>query len=156
MRDLLAVQVHAPRPEALQVRDDKYNPGRLAGSGLLKSAIHAQEKVVEPRKRRNSLICGHGISWINFWTGEKLNGGETIVSDAPIEKMPLTIRARIHRADRADSFNTPLKSPPIPSSCESIPGADGSFTLYEDENDNYDYEKGVYSTIAFHWNDASA
>jgi alpha-D-xyloside xylohydrolase len=34
------------------------------------------------------------------------------------------------------------------------PGADGSFTLYEDENENYNYEKGVYATIAFHWNDA--
>jgi alpha-D-xyloside xylohydrolase len=34
------------------------------------------------------------------------------------------------------------------------PGADGNFSLYEDENDNYDYEKGVYSTIAFHWDDA--
>ena len=34
------------------------------------------------------------------------------------------------------------------------PGADGDFTLYEDENDNYNYEKGVYSTITFTWNDA--
>ena len=34
------------------------------------------------------------------------------------------------------------------------PGADGEFTLYEDENDNYDYEKGIYSTITFTWNDA--
>ena len=34
------------------------------------------------------------------------------------------------------------------------PGADGEFTLYEDENDNYNYEKGVYSTITFTWNDA--
>jgi len=34
------------------------------------------------------------------------------------------------------------------------PGADGSFTLYEDENDNYNYEKGVYSTIDFRWDDA--
>jgi alpha-D-xyloside xylohydrolase len=34
------------------------------------------------------------------------------------------------------------------------PGADGKFTLYEDENDNYDYEKGIYSTIAFTWDDA--
>ena len=33
------------------------------------------------------------------------------------------------------------------------PGADGDFTLYEDEGDNYNYEHGVYSTIAFHWND---
>ena len=33
-------------------------------------------------------------------------------------------------------------------------GADGEFTLYEDENDNYNYEKGIYSTITFTWNDA--
>ena len=34
-------------------------------------------------------------------------------------------------------------------------GADGDFTLYEDENDNYNYEKGVYATIPMHWNDAT-
>ena len=34
-------------------------------------------------------------------------------------------------------------------------GADGDFTLYEDENDNYDYEKGAYATIAIHWDDAA-
>ena len=34
------------------------------------------------------------------------------------------------------------------------PGADGEFVLYEDENDNYDYEKGIYSTITFTWDDA--
>jgi alpha-D-xyloside xylohydrolase len=33
-------------------------------------------------------------------------------------------------------------------------GADGNFTLYEDENDNYDYEKGLHATIPFHWDDA--
>jgi alpha-D-xyloside xylohydrolase len=33
------------------------------------------------------------------------------------------------------------------------PGADGTFTLYEDEGDNYNYEKGVYTTIPFVWND---
>ena len=34
-------------------------------------------------------------------------------------------------------------------------GSDGTFTLYEDENDNYNYEKGIYSTITFNWNDKS-
>ena len=34
------------------------------------------------------------------------------------------------------------------------PGANGEFTLYEDENDNYNYEKGIYSTITFNWDDA--
>ena len=35
------------------------------------------------------------------------------------------------------------------------PGSDGKFTLYGDENDNYDYEKGIYSTIDFKWNNAT-
>ena len=34
-------------------------------------------------------------------------------------------------------------------------GADGDFTLYEDENDNYDYAKGQHATIPLHWNDAA-
>jgi alpha-D-xyloside xylohydrolase len=34
-------------------------------------------------------------------------------------------------------------------------GANADFTLYEDENDNYDYEKGLYATIPFHWDDAA-
>ena len=34
------------------------------------------------------------------------------------------------------------------------PGANGDFVLYEDQNDTYAYEKGVYATIALHWNDA--
>jgi alpha-D-xyloside xylohydrolase len=32
-------------------------------------------------------------------------------------------------------------------------GANGDFTLYEDENDNYNYEKGAYATIPLHWDD---
>ena len=46
------------------------------------------------------------------------------------------------------------EKPADPIELRIYPGADGSFTLYEDENDNYNYEKGVYSTIAFHWDDA--
>jgi alpha-D-xyloside xylohydrolase len=34
-------------------------------------------------------------------------------------------------------------------------GADGNFTIYEDENDNYNYEKGAYATIPLHWDDAA-
>ena len=50
--------------------------------------------------------------------------------------------------------NGPRKSPPIPSSCASTAAPTADFTLYEDENDNYNYEKGVYATIPLHWDDA--
>jgi len=46
------------------------------------------------------------------------------------------------------------QKPADPIELRIYPGANGSFTLYEDENDNYNYEKGVYSTIAFYWDDA--
>ena len=46
------------------------------------------------------------------------------------------------------------EKPADPIELRIYPGADGSFTLYEDENDNYNYEKGVFSTIPFSWNDA--
>ena len=46
------------------------------------------------------------------------------------------------------------EKPADPIELRIYPGADGSFTLYEDENDNYNYEKGVYSTIDFRWDDA--
>jgi alpha-D-xyloside xylohydrolase len=43
------------------------------------------------------------------------------------------------------------EKPADPIELRIYPGADGQFLLYEDEGDNYDYEKGVYATIAFHW-----
>jgi alpha-D-xyloside xylohydrolase len=116
-------------------------------------AIHAREAVVEPREKTRSVYLPAGTSWIDFWTGEKLQGGNVIVADAPIEKMPLTVKAgSIVPMGPFIQYST--EKPADPIELRIYPGADGSFTLYEDENDNYDYEKGVYSTIDFHWNDA--
>jgi alpha-D-xyloside xylohydrolase len=46
------------------------------------------------------------------------------------------------------------EKPADPIELRIYPGADGDFTLYEDENDSYRYEKGVHATIALHWDDA--
>jgi alpha-D-xyloside xylohydrolase len=46
------------------------------------------------------------------------------------------------------------EKPADPIELRVYPGADAEFVLYEDENDNYDYEKGVYATIPFKWNDS--
>jgi alpha-D-xyloside xylohydrolase len=45
------------------------------------------------------------------------------------------------------------EKPADPIELRIYPGADGHFTLYEDENDNYNYEKGIYAEIDFDWND---
>src|SRR5271157_1888897 len=116
-------------------------------------AIHAREAVVEPREKTRSVYLPAGSSWIDFWTGEKLEGGRSVAADAPIEKIPLMIKAgSILPMGPFIQYST--EKPADPIELRIYPGANGSFTLYEDENDNYNYEKGVYSTIGFYWNDA--
>jgi alpha-D-xyloside xylohydrolase len=93
-----------------------------------------------------------GTEWFDFWTGKKFQGGQNIDADASFETMPLFIRAgSIVPMGPFIQYSTE-KSDPV--EIRIYPGADGEFTLYEDENDNYDYLKGLYSLITFQWNDA--
>ena len=94
-----------------------------------------------------------GTSWIDFWTGEKLNGGQTISKETPIAIMPLYVKAgSVIPIGPKVQYATEKKWDDL--EIRIYPGADGVFTLYEDENDNYNYEKGIYSTITFSWDDA--
>jgi alpha-D-xyloside xylohydrolase len=115
--------------------------------------IHAREAIFEQRAKTRTVYLPAGNRWIDFWTGETLAGGRSVVVDAPIDKMPLMVRSgSIVPMGPFVQYST--EKPADPIELRIYPGADGSFTLYEDENDNYNYEKGVYSTIAFHWDDA--
>lgn len=92
-------------------------------------------------------------TWYDFWTGATSTGGTTTSVSAPLSSIPLFVRA---------GSIVPM-GPMIQFATESIDpleirvykGADASFTLYEDEGDTYNYEKGQYSTITFTWKDAS-
>jgi len=93
-------------------------------------------------------------TWYDFWTGEKQEGGKRIQADAPLAKLPLFVRAgSIVPMGPAMEWTTEKPSDPI--ELRIYPGADGDFTLYEDENDGYRYEKGAHATIALHWDDAA-
>ena len=95
-----------------------------------------------------------GTKWIDFWTNEMLEGGQEISRECPIDILPLYIKAgsilplgpKVQYSDEKKWDNLDI--------CV-YPGADGEFTLYEDEGDNYNYEKGMFSTIRFTWNDAT-
>ncbi|MEZ2339433.1 glycoside hydrolase family 31 protein [Mucilaginibacter sp. RCC_168] len=90
--------------------------------------------------------------WYDFWTGELLDGGQTISAAAPIDILPLYVKAgsiipmgpHMEYATEKPANNIELRI---------YPGADGSFKFYEDENDNYNYEKGQYATFNLNWND---
>lgn len=94
-----------------------------------------------------------GSEWFDFWTGEKLAGGQKTTKETPMDIIPLYVKAgsilpfgpKVQYATEKKWDNLEIRV---------YEGADGEFTLYEDENDNYNYEKGMYSTISFTWNDA--
>jgi alpha-D-xyloside xylohydrolase len=91
--------------------------------------------------------------WYDFWTGIAVEGGQTINAIAPLERLPVYVRAgSILPLGPDEEWSTEKAADPI--ELRIYRGANGDFTLYEDENDNYDYEKGVYATIPFHWDDA--
>jgi len=90
------------------------------------------------------------FKWFDFWTGNQFDGGRQIKSDARYETMPLYVKAgSIIPFGPFIQYSTE-KNDPI--ELRIYTGADGEFTLYEDENDNYNYEKGINSLITFNWN----
>ena len=116
--------------------------------------IFAREKIVSPREKNRLVYLPAGTQWVDFWAGQTLPGGQTIVADAPIDKIPLLVKAG-SIIPMGPFIQSAAEKPADPIELRIYPGADGSFTLYEDENDNYNYEKGVHATIAFHWDDAN-
>jgi alpha-D-xyloside xylohydrolase len=92
-------------------------------------------------------------TWYDFWTGDRVEGGKRIEADAPLSKLPLFVRAgSIVPLGPVMEWTT--EKPVDPLEVRVYAGADGDFTLYEDENDGYAYTKGEHATIALHWDDA--
>jgi alpha-D-xyloside xylohydrolase len=93
-------------------------------------------------------------TWYDFWTGAKLEGGRRIEADAPLATLPLFVRAG-SIIPMGPTMEWSTEKPADPIEVRVYPGTDGDFTLYEDENDNYDYAKGAHATIQLHWDDAA-
>jgi alpha-D-xyloside xylohydrolase len=103
------------------------------------------------KKTRKVYLPGTG-DWYDFWTGKVLHGGQTLDAAAPIEKIPLYIKAgSIVPMGPYLQYATEKAADPI--EIRIYAGADASFVLYEDENDTYNYEKGSFATIPLRWDD---
>ena len=93
-------------------------------------------------------------TWYNFWTGESIVGGQTINVQAPIETIPLYVKAgSIIPMGPIVQYAT--EKPLDTLELRIYRGANGQFTLYEDEYDNYNYEQGQYSVIPITYHDSS-
>ena len=109
--------------------------------------------VTQKGAQSRAVYLPAGTSWTDFWTGETTAGGQTVQAAAPIDRLPLYVRAGSIIPYGPEIQYAAAKADPI--ELRVYPGADGAFTLYEDEGDNYDYERGVYTTIPIHWNEKS-
>jgi alpha-D-xyloside xylohydrolase len=93
-----------------------------------------------------------GADWYDFWTNKHFAGGQTITASAPIDTIPVFVRA---------GSILPLGSP-VESTNEKqqiarvkvYPGASGDFTLYQDDGQTYAYEHGESTIAHLHWNDS--
>ena len=92
--------------------------------------------------------------WYNFWTGKKSSDGQRLDVSAPVETVPLFVRAG-SLLPLGPFLQYSNEKPADPIELRIYSGADGSFTLYDDEDDSYRYEKGAYATIPLIWDDAS-
>ena len=93
-----------------------------------------------------------GATWYDFWTNKAYKGGRNVTLETTFDRVPMFVRAgsilplgpEMQYVGEKTWDNLELRV---------YPGADGRFVLYEDEGDNYNYEKGMYSVIQFGWND---
>ena len=95
-----------------------------------------------------------GAAWYDFWTNERLEGGQTVEKAAPLDILPLYVKAG-SIVPRGPQVQYATEKPWDNLEVWVYPGADGSFSLYEDEFDNYNYEQGAYTEIPMRWDDSS-
>ena len=107
--------------------------------------------VTEQGATHRTVYLPAGCDWYNFWTNERLHGGETIVADAPIDTLPLFVRAGSIIPFGSDVEST--QQPQTISSVRVYPGAGSSFTLFQDDGKTYAYEKGGGSITRLTWDD---
>ena len=95
-----------------------------------------------------------GCRWYDFWTNTIYQGGQTITLKTTLDQVPMFVRAGSILPLGPEMQYVGEKSW-AHLEVRVYPGADGRFTLYEDEGDNYNYERGIYSTIELQWDDHS-
>jgi alpha-D-xyloside xylohydrolase len=90
-----------------------------------------------------------GTDWYNYWTNEKHAGGQTIRVAAPIDTIPLFVRA-----GSVIPFGAPIQNTSTAQALSEVrvyPGKDAEFLLYDDDGVSYDYEKGIGKSTRLHW-----
>jgi alpha-D-xyloside xylohydrolase len=111
--------------------------------------------VLKADASKRGVYLPAATAWYDFWTGKSLSGSQEIEADAPLDRMPLFVRAgSILPMGPQIEYATQDSAGPI--ELRIYRGADGTFDLYEDAGDGYGYEKGQHSVIPLHWDNRSS
>jgi alpha-D-xyloside xylohydrolase len=138
------------RPLAMDFRGDVR--AENTGDQFMFGPAFLVNPVTELAASKRSVYLPHA-RWYDFWTGVSIAGGNAMDAAAPLERIPLYVRAGSIIPMGPDEEWSDQK-PADPIELRIYPGDDGDFALYEDEGDGYSYEKGVYATVPFHWDEA--
>ncbi len=104
--------------------------------------------------RNREVYFPQSTGWYDFYTGNHLDGGQKLTADAPYERIPLYVReGAILPYGPAIQYSN--EKPASEITLYVYAGQNGSFTLYEDEGENYNYEKGQYARIPFEYDEAT-
>lgn len=147
MRSLAFDFAHDPGIQNVQ---DQYMFGPAFLVNPVTEQLYSGDKVTGKHSR--SVYLPAGARWYDFWNGQVYEGGQRIDAEAPIETMPLYVRAG-SIVPMGPLMEYATQKPADTLELRIYPGADGKFTVYEDENDDYGYEKGRFAMFDFNWND---
>ncbi|HLP04403.1 MAG TPA: TIM-barrel domain-containing protein [Paludibacter sp.] len=138
------------RPLVMDFREDAVAVSQPYEYMFGKSVLVAP--VTEAGVNEWKVYLPKGADWYDFWTGKKVNGGQTVQKEVSLDIIPLYLKAgSILPLGSKVQYATQKKWDRL--EIRIYEGANGEFTLYEDENDNYNYEKGSCSTISFFWDE---
>jgi alpha-D-xyloside xylohydrolase len=110
--------------------------------------------VLQPGADHRSVYLPAAPAWYDFWTGATVQGARVIDAAAPLDRIPLYVRAG-SILPLGPEIEYAAQNPGGPIELRIYRGADGAFDLYEDSGDSYDYEKGKHAIIPIRWNNAA-
>ena len=114
--------------------------------------ININEMVQKSKDYQYEVYLPKRNTWYDFWTGKKYTGGKFIRISAPLDIMPIFVKGgSIIPLGPNIQYSTEMPAEKI--ELRIYPGENAEFFLYEDENDNYNYEKEEFSSIHFLWDD---
>jgi alpha-D-xyloside xylohydrolase len=111
--------------------------------------------VLKADATHRSVYLPSSPKWYDFWTGASTQGGKEIEAEAPLDRMPLYVRAG-SILPMGPEIEYAQQNPGGPVELRIYRGADGAFSLYDDAGDSYDYEKGKHSVIPIRWNESAS